>query len=446
MRPFAEHYQLNMFWGLTIESGKHYSQSVEDSFHVSMAALELDDDYKSKSRPPIRVMVQHDKKDFLLCSLLYGTLIQQQLDLDFTEGEQVTFFLEGSGVVHLTGSLVQEKPFEVGDEPILGSPPESDEDGMEVSEDESDGKDEEDEEEVPSLQQLAQGDDVESDEEDEEDWIPEQEEKHKKRKLEDSVSSQQSKTKKRAVGPKSNTKEKEDSEDSDDEYADEGDEYTDRAEENIGDEMADLFDDIEAHSQANGTVEDKLKSIAKGKERPAEERKQSKAMEKETMISSGDATIKPIEKKKKKKKKKQQEGDNDGSKAIEGSKESMEKEREDQKPQMKRRKLPNGVTIEDLVVGNGRIAKSQKMVAVYYKGILAKSKQQFDSCTSGKPFRFRLGKSEVISGWDTGLIGMRVGGTRKLIIPASQGYGNSRTGAIPPNSTLIFVIELKEVK
>ncbi|KAJ8039811.1 46 kDa FK506-binding nuclear protein [Holothuria leucospilota] len=215
--------------------------------------------------------------------------------------------------------------------------------------------------------------------------------------------------------PKSNTKEKEDSEDSDDEYAEEGDEYTDRAEENIGDEMADLFDDIEAHSQANGTVEDKLKSIAKGKERPAEERKQSKAMEKETMISSGDATIKPIEKKKKKKK--QQEGDNDGSKAIEGSKESMEKEREDQKP-----------------------------VAVYYKGILAKSKQQFDSCTSGKPFRFRLGKSEVISGWDTGLIGMRVGGTRKLIIPASQGYGNSRTGAIPPNSTLIFVIELKEVK
>ncbi|KAJ8039812.1 46 kDa FK506-binding nuclear protein [Holothuria leucospilota] len=166
----------NFAAGLTIESGKHYSQSVEDSFHVSMAALELDDDYKSKSRPPIRVMVQHDKKDFLLCSLLYGTLIQQQLDLDFTEGEQVTFFLEGSGVVHLTGSLVQEKPFEVGDEPILGSPPESDEDGMEVSEDESDGKDEEDEEEVPSLQQLAQGDDVESDEEDEEDWIPEQEE------------------------------------------------------------------------------------------------------------------------------------------------------------------------------------------------------------------------------------------------------------------------------
>lgn len=95
--------------------------------------------------------------------------------------------------------------------------------------------------------------------------------------------------------------------------------------------MADLFDDIEAHHQANGTVEDKPKSSVKGKkEGPAGERKQSKPVEKQTTMSSGDATTRPNEKKKKKKKK-QQEGDNDGNKRVEGSKE-MEKEKEDQKP------------------------------------------------------------------------------------------------------------------
>ncbi|XP_022334989.2 uncharacterized protein LOC111131654 isoform X2 [Crassostrea virginica] len=92
-----------MFWGVTLDGGKRYTQTVERSFHISMAALE----------PPVSevgVMVCVDKAEFLLCSLGYGSVLQQPLDLMFTEGEEVTFFLNGNGVVHLTGYLVEDQP------------------------------------------------------------------------------------------------------------------------------------------------------------------------------------------------------------------------------------------------------------------------------------------------------------------------------------------------
>ncbi|XP_033633662.1 46 kDa FK506-binding nuclear protein-like isoform X3 [Asterias rubens] len=108
-------------------------------------------------------------------------------------------------------------------------------------------------------------------------------------------------------------------------------------------------------------------------------------------------------------------------------------------------KLRTGTTLEDVVIGDGKLAKSGKMVFVYYKGLLNNG-EEFDSCLKGKPFLFRLGNSEVIKGWDEGIAGMKVGGKRKLTIPPSQGYGSRRAGRIPPSSTLTFDVQLVNVK
>lgn len=81
---------------------------------------------------------------------------------------------------------------------------------------------------------------------------------------------------------------------------------------------------------------------------------------------------------------------------------------------------------------------------VYYTGKLQSGKV-FDSTTSGKPFSFKLGTKQVIPGWDFGIQGMKVGGKRRLTIPASMGYGNKKQGPIPANSTLLFDVELKGV-
>ncbi|CAB4038573.1 peptidylprolyl isomerase, partial [Paramuricea clavata] len=85
-------------------------------------------------------------------------------------------------------------------------------------------------------------------------------------------------------------------------------------------------------------------------------------------------------------------------------------------------------------------------VSVYYKGCLKKTMKEFDSCLKGKPFTFRVGQGEVIKVWDNGVEGMQIGGKRRLIVPPTLGYGSKPMGSsIPPNSTLIFVIELLKV-
>ena len=110
------------------------------------------------------------------------------------------------------------------------------------------------------------------------------------------------------------------------------------------------------------------------------------------------------------------------------------------------RRLPNGLEIIDLAMGKagGKLAANGKRVYVKYVGRLKKTGQVFDK--SKKPFSFRLGVGEVISGWDIGVKGMRVGDKRRLTVPPSLGYGKQRTGPIPPNSTLVFDVELIDVR
>lgn len=105
----------------------------------------------------------------------------------------------------------------------------------------------------------------------------------------------------------------------------------------------------------------------------------------------------------------------------------------------------DGVLIEDIIVGKGTKAESGNRIKVHYIGRLKSNNKLFDSSTK-KPFMFKLGRSEVIKGWDIGCKGMLVGGKRKLTIPPEKAYG--RSGApptIPPNATLVFEVTLLDV-
>ena len=105
---------------------------------------------------------------------------------------------------------------------------------------------------------------------------------------------------------------------------------------------------------------------------------------------------------------------------------------------------PAELTIEDLTVGDGDEAVSGKQCTMQYVGHGWSTRRQFDaSWDRGEPFSFRLGAGMVIGGWDQGVAGMKVGGRRRLTIPPHLGYGaRGAGGAIGPNETLVFVVDL----
>jgi peptidylprolyl isomerase len=108
---------------------------------------------------------------------------------------------------------------------------------------------------------------------------------------------------------------------------------------------------------------------------------------------------------------------------------------------------PTNLVVKDLKTGDGAEAKSGDQVSVQYVGVLYDGGKQFDaSWDRGQPFAFQLGSGQVIPGWDQGVAGMKVGGRRELIIPPDLGYGaQGQPPTIPPDATLVFVIDLVSV-
>jgi FKBP-type peptidyl-prolyl cis-trans isomerase len=106
-------------------------------------------------------------------------------------------------------------------------------------------------------------------------------------------------------------------------------------------------------------------------------------------------------------------------------------------------KTSTGLAYKDEEVGSGEVAKAGQQVSVHYTGTF-ESGDKFDSSKDrGQPFKFKLGAGQVIKGWDEGVAGMKVGGKRVLVIPPALAYGEGGIpGAIPPNSTLKFEVEL----
>jgi FKBP-type peptidyl-prolyl cis-trans isomerase FkpA len=107
----------------------------------------------------------------------------------------------------------------------------------------------------------------------------------------------------------------------------------------------------------------------------------------------------------------------------------------------------SGLKYEDTKVGTGAEAKAGQTAVVHYTGWLTNGTKFDSSKDRGQPFSFPLGGGRVIKGWDEGVQGMKVGGTRKLTIPATLGYGaQGAGGVIPPNATLVFEVDLLELR
>jgi FKBP-type peptidyl-prolyl cis-trans isomerase len=104
--------------------------------------------------------------------------------------------------------------------------------------------------------------------------------------------------------------------------------------------------------------------------------------------------------------------------------------------------LVSKLVIDDIIVGAGAQAVVGDTVSVHYVGTLQNGQQFDNSNLRGEPFSFTLGENRVIAGWEQGVLGMKVGGERILVVPPGMGYGAQTVGPIPANSTLVFVIEL----
>jgi peptidylprolyl isomerase len=109
--------------------------------------------------------------------------------------------------------------------------------------------------------------------------------------------------------------------------------------------------------------------------------------------------------------------------------------------------IPFDLGIDDLVVGDGEEATVGRKVSVHYVGAAFRTGEEFDaSWNRGQPFEFKLGKGQVIAGWDAGVQGMRVGGRRRLTIPSALAYGaRGAGGVIAPHEPLVFVVDLLSV-
>ncbi|GJL60622.1 MAG: hypothetical protein NPIRA03_34790 [Nitrospirales bacterium] len=108
---------------------------------------------------------------------------------------------------------------------------------------------------------------------------------------------------------------------------------------------------------------------------------------------------------------------------------------------------PSGLQYVDLTLGSGREAHAGETAIVHYTGTLTDGTKFDSSKDRNSPFSFRLGAGRVIKGWDEGVEGMKIGGIRKLVIPPQLGYGSRGAGsAVPPNATLIFEVELLDLR
>ncbi|KNZ72858.1 FK506-binding protein [Termitomyces sp. J132] len=194
----------------------------------------------------------------------------------------------------------------------------------------------------------------------------------------------------------------------------------------------DDLDDLESDASRFEEVEEAPKNLKRAREADEEAEKPSKAEKKKKqkteVAQPADAT--PEAKKKKEKEPSKEKGTpNDKEEKSKG----IEKE------------IAGGIKILDAKVGTGPLAKKGNTVRVRYIGKLTNGKI-FDKNVKGKPLAFQLGKGEVIKGWDEGVVGMQVGGERKLTIPPAMGYGSQAIDKIPKNSTLVFEVKLLEIK
>ncbi|KRT81323.1 hypothetical protein AMK59_5531 [Oryctes borbonicus] len=431
-----------MFWGLIMEPQRRYSQTVKKAFHISMAAL----DESTSDDSPTQVICSYDDRNYLLCTLQKGNTIQVPLDLNYEIGDKISFATNGKAHVHLTGYLLEEQfPTDEGEEE------EDDEDEVVESgigkkrqkKDQSSSPPKKKSKTLELLNAVNSNDEDDSDDSDVNmsDLMDEEDDAFDTTLMEEE-------------------EDQEDEEEEGDEEEDEG-ESEDDEEEVEGEES-----DAESSSLSDDDLVKQTKKVMENgvasKKRKGEQQKpnqqqqaptqlqKSKKQKKEKPVKSDKTPPKsdksPVKSEKTtgKTEKTPAKGDKTPNKA-DGKTPNKSPKQEGGSPQ--KRTIEGGVVIEDVKIGGGPAAKPGKFVKVYYEGRFKNNNKMFDSTTKGPGFEFRLGRQEVIKGWDVGLAGMKVGGKRRITCPPNMAYGQKGSPpTIPPNSTLVFDVELKNVK
>jgi len=439
-----------LFWGIVLKPEKRYETVVEEDFRVTKACV---DHTTLESGKVASVVLEKGSDEFILCNLVNPTQLDNSLDLNFAAGEKICFRTEGGATVHLTGHLAPDDGPDEMDGMMDGSSMfESGSEGEEEEEEASDS----DEAEAPKLvpaqtngkRKLENGDGEK----------PSKKAKKAEIKQAEDLRNKLNKGKKKAEEKEGLTFESEDDDDEEmDSKMDDLEDEEESGEEEEGEEEEESEDDDEDESEEAATPEVKKEETPKKEKKDKKKNKpeaeaKTPDVKKEPETPAKNDAEKPQEtpksKKKDKKDKKNKEANGEAkTPAKQANGDAGKKDSSPTKtPKPQKRTLKGGIVSEDIRVGNGPEAKAGKHVGMYYKGTLTKSGKQFDACLQGKPFKFKLGKGEVIKGWDIGVEGMKVGGKRKLTIPANFGYGaQGALPDIPPNASLTFEVECKMV-
>jgi FK506-binding nuclear protein len=345
---------------------------------------------------------EEEEETFILCSLYPGKQEQVTVDLHFSVDDDVRFSISGDNAVEIMGNYLSPGRFD--DDPDLDEVIDS-EDDEEIDSDELEmleGDSEDDEEEID-------GDDIELellDSDEEEDDEDDMEEDDRLEVVEEDIPKKST--------SKTNGKKR----------------TAEQAEVSMDEDVSAPVTDAELTAIAKEMGLD-VSKLTKNQRKKLNKRLRSDDSAAETSsasIAQEQAAIVTKEA---------------GKPAKVAAKETVKK---DGKPTTKKVTLPSGVIIEDVKIGSGPQAKAGNRLGMRYVGRLQNGKQ-FDANTKGKPFTFKLGKGEVIGGWDQGLRGMQVGGERRLVIPPKQAYGaRGAPPDIPGNATLVFDVKLVEIK
>ncbi|KAF9668259.1 hypothetical protein SADUNF_Sadunf15G0110400 [Salix dunnii] len=470
------------FWGIEVKPGKPYpyhSDDVQGKLRVTQATLGLG---SSEERCILQCSVGH-KSPIFLCSLLPGKAESCTLNLEFSD-ELVAFSVIGPRSIHLCGYFDSEKGDHLRDEYEYDSgetiaDTESDESSEYDYDDEYDDDDDDFIDDDNDLQ-IYTSSPIPSDgvviEGITEDDQPEKENGKSKRLK------------------KKKKKKKNQSSDQEDQNNSQGQIVLKR---DAGISVLESEDEdgfpISSSSKKTVTVQELLAEINEQKEKETtQETKKKIAREDNDDTAGKKRKVKSIDqdgqpesktKKKKKKNKQREQGAEEKIDEMDDMKENNNASRDDIKSEedsgtatkeqavsavggeakylldsedkqsttksSQARTFSNGLVIEELSMGkpDGKRASPGSQVSVRYVGKLKKNDKIFDSNVGRAPFKFRLGVGQVIKGWDVGVNGMRVGDKRRLTIPPSMGYGEQGAGGkIPPNSWLVFDVELVNVR
>jgi len=445
----------NVFWGLVIKPGKRYETEVQEPFRITKACIEPST-AKDGKVTSVYVEQSDNNEEFIIANLNLKNF-NESIDLSFNEGEKICFKIDGAGTVHLTGNL-------------LDDPPPGDMFDMEDSEDDSEDSEavgDSEDETVEAGNKIKEVSDKEA----------AKILKRKKNQPAEEVSKKKAKVAENGdstmdttlgdLDDTNNFAEEEDSDDDDDDSSeDEGDTTagsgnadTTAASDDDSDDDDDDDDEEEDDDDDKSESEEEEKKPVKAKAKEETPKKEAKTKDSQTPKQDATKSNKKEDGKQEAKTPKQEaKTPKQDVKAPKDAKtpkdpKTPKEDGKTPKPESKtpgktpKRTIKGGIQIEDLKEGTGQEVKAGNTVGMYYSGRLQANNKKFDSCLSGAPFKFKLGKGEVIKGWDLGVLGIKVGGKRRLTIPPKLAYGqNGAPPDIPPNSTLIFEIECKFAK